>query len=120
MTAYRVSTPVKGVTTTVAGVRLVDGVGVVDGEEHPSTLAYFRRHGYRVEEIPADEPAPKAPADPVEPVTPAGPPARGASKDAWVAYVTSEAAGEKRLGLDEATALKRDELAEQVLGPKED
>lgn len=128
MQRYKITAPVKTASGTVAGVRLVDGVGELLADQ-ASALAYFRRHGYGVEPIVEDEPA--GPAEPVQedsatpdggtptsPVKGTDVPTRGASKDTWVAHVTSEASGEKRLTLDEATALKRDELAEHVLGPK--
>lgn len=42
-----IRTPVPGYTGEVVGVEFVDGVGE-SGE--PSQLAYFRRHGYTVED----------------------------------------------------------------------
>lgn len=39
-------------------------------------------------------------------------PAKSASKDEWVAYATDEARGEHRLEVEDAEALKRDQLAE--------
>ncbi|WP_036374354.1 hypothetical protein [Micromonospora sp. ATCC 39149] len=116
MALFKLTTPTPGFTGKVAGVAFADGTATVDSETHGRALAYFRRRGYRVEE--ASEPV-VTPAEQTEPVI-TEPPARGAAKDAWIAFATSEAAGEKRLTLDEATALKRDELAEHVLGPKED
>lgn len=42
-----VKTPVEGYTGQVVGVTFADGVGETDD---PAVLAYFRRHGYTVEE----------------------------------------------------------------------
>lgn len=65
-----VSTPVKGFSGVVAGVRFVAGRGETD---NPSALAYFRRRGYTLGE-PEPEPDP-------EPVTaPASAPAFDPSK----------------------------------------
>jgi len=56
---YRVTAPVKGVTTTFAGVSFVDSVATVD-DSNTAALAYFRRHGYRVEPVETvDESAPE-------------------------------------------------------------
>lgn len=71
---YRVTAPVKGATATVAGVSFVDSAATVDGE-NAAALAYFRRHGYRVEPIeePAAPPAEaEVPAEATQP-TPAEP-----------------------------------------------
>ncbi|GIJ10736.1 hypothetical protein ACFFMR_18900 [Micromonospora andamanensis] len=113
---YRITAPVPHVVSTIAGVAFNDSVGETESE---AALAYFRRHGYKVEEITASTEEPSVDATPAAGAATDIPP-RGAFKDTWVAYVTSEAAADKRLTLDEATALKRDELAEHVLGPKED
>ncbi|MFF0721340.1 hypothetical protein [Micromonospora sp. NPDC003816] len=127
MQRYKITAPVKTATGTVAGVALVDGQGDTDNE---GALAYFRRHGYKVEEItevpaPAIEPAPEVPAEP-DGGTPEGqgpvlaePPSRSASKAAWVTYATSEAGG-NRFSVEDAEKLTRDQLAEKYLGPKED
>ncbi len=61
-----VSTPVKGFSGVVAGVRFVDGRGET---ESPSALAYFRRRGYTVGEPSepvesAPQPRAAAPFDP--------------------------------------------------------
>jgi hypothetical protein len=119
MAKFLITAP-QAVTTKVAGVTLVDGKATVDDATQDSrrALAYFRRKSYQVEPVDEAQPEPAATQEPEPVIT--EPPARGATKDAWIAFVTSEAAGEKRLTLDEATALKRDELAEHVLGPKED
>lgn len=107
---YRITAPVAGYNGQVVGLRFVDGVAVGEPPEH--VHAYLRRHGYRVE--PIVEPAPEDPA----PTPAVEPPPRGATRDTWIAYVTSDAAGDKRLTPDEAAELKRDELVEHVLGPK--
>ncbi|ROO51071.1 hypothetical protein EDC02_5935 [Micromonospora sp. Llam0] len=117
MAVYRITAPVRGVNATVAGVRLVEGVGQVDGDKLPSALAYFRRHGYQVEQ---EAPAPAPVVDEQPPPAPVAP-NRGSSKAEWVTYVTSPHAPEdKRLTEAEAADRTRDQLAEHVLGPKED
>ncbi|TCB97577.1 hypothetical protein E0H26_11705 [Micromonospora zingiberis] len=123
MQRYKITAPVKTATGTVAGVALVDGQGETDNE---GALAYFRRHGYKVEEIaelpaPAIEPAPEPDGGTPEGQGPAlaDPPSRSASKAAWVTYVTSEAGG-NRFSVEDAEKLTRDQLAEKYLGPKED
>jgi len=120
MTLFKVTTPTPEFTGVVAGVAFAKSEATVD-DGMPAgrkALAYFRRKDYRVEPVTTLEPVPVA-AEQVEPEQ-VEPPARGATKDAWVAFVTSEAAGEKRLTLEDASAFKRDELAELILGPKED
>ncbi|MDG4832422.1 hypothetical protein O7627_24385 [Solwaraspora sp. WMMD1047] len=116
---YIIHTPNQQFAGERCGVAFVAGRGEVDDTAPgaKAALAYFRRRDYRVEEV--SEPAAVQAEQPPAPPSPE-PPARGAAKEAWIAFVTSEAAGEKRLTLDEATPLKRDELAEHVLGPKED
>lgn len=42
----KIYTPVNGFTGQVAGVDFVKGVGETD---NPRAIAYFKRHGYRVE-----------------------------------------------------------------------
>lgn len=65
----KVHTPVKGFTGTSAGVAFADGVGETDD---PNALAYFKRHGYEVEDKKAaakpsePKPAKKAAAKPSE------------------------------------------------------
>lgn len=108
---YLVMTPEAGYTGKVAGVAFADGRAAVDSEQHRQALAYFRRKGYRVEEA-QPEPEPEQ-AEELKV------PGRGDSKATWVRYVTSDAAGEKRLDEADAQAKSRDELAEHVLGPKE-
>jgi hypothetical protein len=116
---YMITAPVPGFTGKVAGVDFAKGVATidtaVDGERR--ALEYFRRKAYRVEEVKAEEPAPEPAADEKPPAT--GVPTRGSSKADWLTYVTSEAAGDKRLTPEEAEAKTRDQLAEHVLGPKE-
>jgi hypothetical protein len=116
---YNITAPVPGFTGKVAGVDFAKGSATidtsVDGERR--ALEYFRRKAYRVEEVIAEEPAPEPAVDEKPPA--AGVPTRGSSKADWLTYVTSEAAGEKRLSVEDAEAKTRDQLAEQVLGPKE-
>lgn len=57
---YRIVAPVAGVTATIASTQLVDSVGETDNE---SAVAYFRRHGYDVDEQPG-EPEPQEPQEP--------------------------------------------------------
>ncbi|MFF7146049.1 hypothetical protein ACFZB5_33450 [Streptomyces nodosus] len=56
---HEVTTPVQGFTGTVAGVHFADGRAETDNE---TALAYFRRRGYGVKELPKR----KAPAKPPE------------------------------------------------------
>jgi hypothetical protein len=44
--APKIHTPVKGFTGEVAGVHFADGVGETDDK---NSLAYFNRHGYKIE-----------------------------------------------------------------------
>jgi hypothetical protein len=117
---HKITTPTPGYTGKVAGIAFADGTATIDdsNDAHRRALAYFRRKGYRVEEVKAEEPAPEPAAD-EKPPSAAGVPTRGSSKADWLTYVTSEAAGEKRLSVEEAEAKTRDQLAEHVLGPKE-
>lgn len=46
-----ITTPVKGFTGRVAGVSFVDGVGETAS---PGALAYFRRHGYGIDDQPTE------------------------------------------------------------------
>lgn len=51
---YRITCPVKGYNGNVVGVMFDKGVAVTDGV---GTLAYFKRHGYKIEEVEeAEEP----------------------------------------------------------------
>lgn len=59
-----IKTPVEGFTGTVAGVAFADGVGHT---EDAASLAYFRRHGYTIEQalpeaVEGDEAEREAPA----------------------------------------------------------
>lgn len=60
MSTFKISTPVPEFNGTVAGVWFARGEAETDSE---GAVAYFRRHGYTVEEIAA-EPAKEAPAAP--------------------------------------------------------
>ncbi len=53
-----IKSPVAGYTGVVVGVQFTDGVGEADS---PAALAYFRRHGYSIEES-ASTPASKTAA----------------------------------------------------------
>lgn len=58
---YRITAPVKGANCTVAGVVFKDSIGETD--DH-NAVAYFRRHGYTVEDRnPQPEPEPEPPVD---------------------------------------------------------
>jgi hypothetical protein len=140
MARWRITTPTPGFTGISAGVNFTDGVAEIEGPEplervpegvtltreqraerdeigqDPAyrRLAYFRSAGYGVEQLDTDrdEAEPDAPEDDRKPT-------RSSSKADWLKYVTSEAAGDKRLDEDDAQAKTRDDLAEHVLGPKE-
>jgi hypothetical protein len=57
MPRYRITAPVEHVTCSIAGVMFADSLAETDSEP---AVAYFRRHGYAVEEIlPEPEPAKK-------------------------------------------------------------
>jgi hypothetical protein len=70
MPRYRITAPVEHVTCSIAGVMFADSLAETDSEP---AVAYFRRHGYGVEEIlPEPEPEP-------EPETPKKAPAKKAA-----------------------------------------
>lgn len=54
----RIATPVAGFSGVVANVKFVDGVGETG---NPTAVAYFKRHGYSIEDA-TPAPAKKAPA----------------------------------------------------------
>jgi hypothetical protein len=112
---YKITAPVQGATCTVAGIALVNSVGETD---NPGAVAYFKRHGYQVEEI-AEAVETDATPEAEKPPAPPFAPNRGSSKAEWVAYLTSPNAGDKALTAADAEAKTRDQLAEHVLGPKE-
>lgn len=56
MARYRVTAPVKHVHGAVAGLVFVESVAETDSTR---ALAYFRRHGYRIDEIPQPQPVPQ-------------------------------------------------------------
>ena len=60
MGVYTVTTPVAGHSGKVGGVTFVDGLAVVDGDDHEAELAYFTAQGYGVIEVvpPTAEPDP--------------------------------------------------------------
>ncbi|GLH97351.1 hypothetical protein [Phytohabitans aurantiacus] len=118
---YKITAPVAGYTGLVAGVAFADGSATIDTaeEKHRRALAYFERKRYGIEQLGIEEPDIEEPdADPPAEEKPTEVPTRGSSKADWVTYVTSEAAGEKRLAQADADAKTRDQLAELVLGPK--
>lgn len=98
---YRITAPVEGATCTVAGVAFADSVGETSSE---AAVAYFERHGYRVDALDADEPAETPPADDNPPAPTR--PAKSASTETWREYA-------KATGMDEqlAASMSRDELA---------
>lgn len=99
--------PVEGHTGTVAGVVFDDGRAECND---PKALAYFQRHGYRIE-----RPAPRIKIDVTGDVDPAAisqvmaqafrrslgltvqRPARNAPKAEWLAYAESQGASPTRL-----------------------
>ncbi len=70
--APHIQTPVKGFTGTVVGVDFKNGVGETDDE---AALAYFGRHGYKIETAGAEGKA-KGDQKPAE-----NPPAGGEGKE---------------------------------------
>ncbi len=92
---HRITTPVPGFSGNVAGVDFAGGVAEVDPS--PGALAYFRRHGYGVEQVDED-PGDDQDADKV--------PARSASKADWRVYAIAHGMTEQ-----DADAATRDELA---------
>jgi hypothetical protein len=119
MALFKVTAPTPDFTGEVAGVAFAKSVATVDSGtgQCRRAVAYFRRKGYQVEPVSAEQPDPEP--HPVVDVQQASPPARSASKADWVAYATSDAGG-KRFAVEDAEKLTRDQLAEKYLGPKED
>ncbi len=109
--SYRITAPVADFRGTVAGVEFVDGQATTDNE---AALAYFRRHGYRVEDAAGD-----VEADTVEDVDEdqeqeqAEAPAQSASKAEWVAYATAHPDEARRLSVEDAEQLTKAELVER-------
>ena len=116
---YRITAPVEGVVSTVAGVAFAASVGETDSE---NAVAYFRRHGYQVVEISGPDPAESPvvgesgpelvnlpPGVTVRPEPPAG----NATQEAWADWVLANVEG---VDEDQVRAMKRDELREQY-GP---
>lgn len=102
---YRITAPVKGVNSTVAGVTFADSVVVVDEDTQRGALNYFLRHGYQVEEIPPDpEPEPEAPQTPEAPKKPT----KSSKHAEWVAYAVTQGMPEA-----EAAAMTIAALAER-------
>jgi hypothetical protein len=96
---HKITAPVKGYRGQVAGVDFVDGKSETDD---PNAVAYFRRHGYRVE---APEQAGGADVD--------GTPAQSASKAEWVAYAAAHPDEARRMSAEDADKLTKAELAER-------
>jgi len=94
--SYRITAPVAGFTGAVAGMDFARGVA--EGDPSPGALAYFRRHGYSVEEIAAGPAVEEDPAGRL--------PARSASKADWRAYAVAHGMSE-----EDADAATRDQLA---------
>ncbi|HEU0041406.1 MAG TPA: hypothetical protein VFQ15_03545 [Jiangellaceae bacterium] len=114
MARYRITAPVPNVVSTIAGVAFADSTGETDA---PAALAYFRRHGYGVEEIVSPTVADPPPAEPA-PAAPDGPvkkPAKSASKADWVSYAVTQG-----VPTEDAETLTRDQLAERFADPSGD
>lgn len=95
---FKITAPVEHVIGTVAGVTFNDSVGETD---NPGAVAYFKRHGYKVEELKTEP----APADDALD----GPelPKKSATTEVWRAYAVEHGG----MTADEAAAMSRDQLA---------
>ncbi|MGH3745805.1 MAG: hypothetical protein ACRDT8_00215 [Micromonosporaceae bacterium] len=92
---YRITAPVKEFSNQVAGVMFESGVAETD---NPGAVAYFRRHGYGVEEIGEEKPS-----------RPAGQrPPQSAGKPEWIAYAV-----ERGMPESDAKALNKSALIEE-------
>jgi len=113
MELMKVTAPVAGVNTVIAGARFADSVATTDD---PGAVAYFRRQGYKVE--PAS--APEAEADDSAAQASGSPapedrlPAKGDTKAVWKAYAIGKGMSEA-----EAEATTRDALAAKYYQEKE-
>jgi len=92
---YRVHAPAEGYEGEVGAVVFRHGVAEIEAGRE---VAYFRRRGYRIEEIGAEQ-APKEASER---------PAQSAPKAEWVAYVTATT----DLSEAEAANMTKTELAE--------
>lgn len=110
---HTITTPVQGFTGTVAGVQFADGVGQTD---NPVALAYFRRHGYTVDDVPAPADEPDEADEPPEASEGPEVPAQSAPKGEWVAYATAHPDEAQRLSTEDAEALTKAALVERYGG----
>jgi hypothetical protein len=104
---YRIIAPASPATCTVAGVAFVNGVGETDSE---IALAYFRRHGYGVEEIQepvAETVSPSSAKSEIDPCEPAPMPDRWDSTRDWREWASTVGG----MTVDEAAQLDREQLA---------
>ncbi|MEU5974392.1 hypothetical protein [Streptomyces sp. NPDC047315] len=88
---YEITTPVAGFRGEVAGVTFTDERGRTSD---PGAVAYFRRHGYGVDEAAGEQP------ERLER------PAKSASKADWAAYAVAQGMVQA-----DAEAMTRDDLA---------
>lgn len=116
MTRVRITTPVADHSGVVGNVFITDGVAHADTDLHAAEIAYCRRNGYTVEELP-DEPAGDSAdeefADEEQPGEDK-PPRRNGSVQAWRAYAVAHG-----LTADEAEQLTRDQLVERFASTEE-
>lgn len=114
MTRVRITTPVPDHSGVVGNVFITDGVGHADSVVHAAEIAYCRRNGYTVEELPGEanpEVAAEIEATNSDDTEPAGgeaTPRRNGSAEAWRAYAVAHG-----MSADEAEQLTRDQLVER-------
>lgn len=101
---YRITAPVEGVVSTVAGVAFYDSVAETGSD---AAVAYFRRHGYQVEEMAGED------ASEVE--EGGKTPSRSASKADWLKHAVGAGMAEA-----DAEGMTRDQLADKFLVAKQD
>lgn len=70
MARYRITAPVLHVTGTIAGVAFVESVGETDSTR---ATVYFRRHGYKVEDLAVQATPEPSTVDAESSSTPAAP-----------------------------------------------
>lgn len=132
MTRVRIATPVEDHTGIVGNVWITDGVGYADSVVHAAEIAYCRRHGYTVTEVPDPavvslrqtredlgftpeqiaemEAEDKADEEPGEDKMPR----RNGSVQAWRTYAVAHG-----MTADEAESLTRDQLVERFTSNEE-